>query len=140
MGGCCHGGETDAWYGIPMDIGALDGEYVKVVPLQLYEAIFLLGLAAFLIVRILQKKGMAAPLYFLIYGVWRFFIEFFRADDRGASFIPALSPSQVTALFLILVGIGIYCAYFIIRKKYGADFFQKLPKEAESSGGGSKQE
>ena len=130
MAGCCHGGQTDAWYGIPMDIGVLDGEYVKVVPLQLFEAIFLFALAAFLIVRFWRGKGMEVPVYLIGYGVWRFVIEFFRTDDRGASFIPGLSPSQVTAIFLILVGIGIVVAYFVICRRKGREFFA-LPKEEE---------
>lgn len=132
MAGCCHGGETDAWYGIAMDIGVLDGEFVKVVPLQLFEAIFLFVLAAFLIVRIWQGKGLEAPVYLIGYGVWRFIIEFFRTDDRGASLVPGLSPSQVTAILLVLVGIAIYIAYFVICSKKGRSFFT-VPKKFENN-------
>ena len=123
MAGCCHGGETDAWYGIEMDIGALDGEYVKVVPIQLFEAIFLFALAAFLIVWFWKGKGMEVPVYLIGYGVWRFVIEFFRTDDRGASIIPGLSPSQTTAILLVLLGIAIVVAYFVSCRKRGKEFF-----------------
>ena len=137
MAGCCHGAETDAWYGIAMDIGSLDGEYVKVVPLQLFEAIFLFVLAAILIVQIWRGKGLDAPVYLIGYGVWRFIIEFFRSDDRGASFIPGLSPSQVTAIVLVLVGIAIYIGYFVICSKKGRSYFT-LPGNAEKDPGKEK--
>ena len=39
--GCCHGGKTDAWYGMLM-LGS-EG-YARYVPVQLFEALFLFGL------------------------------------------------------------------------------------------------
>lgn len=123
MAGCCHGRLTDAWYGIPMDIGALDGVYVKVVPIQLFEALFLFALAAFLIFLNCKKKGYCIPVYFIGYGIWRFIIEYFRDDDRGATFISFLTPSQLTAVFLILGGIAIIAITLICKKKFGSDFF-----------------
>lgn len=133
LAGCCHGGETDAWYGIPMDIGVRDGVYVKVVPLQLFEAIFLFALAAFIIARVWKGKGLEAPVYLIGYGIWRFVIEFFRTDDRGASLIPGLSPSQVTAIFMILVGAAIYIGYSVICSRKGRGFFS-VPAQAAESG------
>ena len=133
LAGCCHGGETDAWYGIPMDIGVSDGVYVKVVPLQLFEAIFLFALAAFIIARVWKGKGLEAPVYLIGYGIWRFVIEFFRTDDRGASLIPGLSPSQVTAIFMILVGAAIYVGYFVICSRKGRGFFAD-PAQAAKGG------
>lgn len=131
--GCCHGGETDAWYGIPMDIGKLDGVYVKVVPLQLFEAIFLFALAAFLIWHIWRRKGFAMPIYLIGYGVWRFIIEFFRTDDRGTTFLSFLSPSQLTAVVMVLLGAAIVIAYYIIIRKRGRDFFKNLTREESPS-------
>ena len=131
MAGCCHGGETEAWYGIAMDIGVLDGEYVKVVPTQLFEAIFLFALAAFLIVWFWKGRGMEVPVYLIGYGIWRFIIEFFRADDRGASIIPGLSPSQTTAILLILLGVAICIAYFVICRKKGRAYFAPPQGDAE---------
>ena len=130
-GGCCYGMETDAWYGIPMDIGAMDGVYVKVIPTQLFEAIFLFALAGYLIYRNWKGKGFCLPIYLISYGVWRFLIEYLRADDRGQTFIPFLSPSQLTALFLVIVGAGLIAGYFAIVRKKGKEFF--APPGAENN-------
>ena len=105
--GCCHGKETDAWYGIEMHT---EKGLMTVVPLQLYEAIFLFLLAVLLFWLFYKKEKSfpLMPIYTFFYGLWRFTIEYFRADDRGASFIPFLSPSQLTAICLIIFAIVYY--------------------------------
>ena len=70
-------------------------------PTQLYEAfgeaaIFAL-LACHVLPNIRAKRyafGTAFYGYILLYSVLRFFVEFFRGDDRGVFFLPGLSPSQ----------------------------------------------
>ena len=42
-------------------------------------------------------------MYLVGYGVWRFVIEFFRSDDRGA--VGALSTSQFIGIFIVLAGV-----------------------------------
>ena len=123
--GCCHGGVTDAWYGISQWVEVSPGKYgwETVVPIQLFEALFLFVLAACLFVLVWKKKGFGLSGYLIGYGVWRFIVEFFRTDDRGASFIPGLTPSQATAILMILIGIALIVAYYIIRKKKGRDVF-----------------
>lgn len=120
--GCCSGKPTDAWFGIYMHTA--DYGYAKVVPLQLFEALFLFALAGFLFARNWQRKGMCMPAYLIGYGVWRFVIEFFRGDDRGATFISFFSPSQLTAVLLVLAGIGMTAAYFWMLKKRGKAYFK----------------
>lgn len=102
--GCCHGALTDAWYGIEMwgNMG-----FDRYVPVQLFEAIFLLLLAAFLFLRSYGRQGLCLPLYLSIYAVWRFVAEYMRADYRGDTFVEALSPSQLIAVMLFAVGIGL---------------------------------
>ena len=138
FGGCCYGMETDAWFGIPMDIGTMDHVYVKVVPTQLFEAIFLFALAAFLIWRNWKGKGFCLPTYLIGYGVWRFLIEYLRDDDRGQTFLSFLTPSQLTAVVLVLIGCALIAAYFIIVHKKGKAIFEpplpvgKIEKKSES--------
>ena len=55
--------------------------------------------------------------YLAAYGIWRFFIEFLRADDRGA-FVGVLSPSQTLSLGLVLLAVP---AFFLTRY-----FMQKM--------------
>ena len=104
--GCCHGQVTNEWYGIwNAEVGA------KTVPTQLYEAIFLFLLSAVMIVLLFKinfKYNMS--LYLVSYGIWRFIIEYFRADYRG-NFIPGLSPSQFWSIIMVILGIVIFFLY-----------------------------
>ena len=116
--GCCHGKVTDEWYGIwNAEVGA------KTVPIPLYEAIFLFVLSALMIVLLFRldfKYNMT--LYLISYGIWRFVIEYFRADYRG-DFIPGLSPSQFWSIVMVIGGIAIFFLY-----RY---FDPKITKEDE---------
>ncbi len=106
--GCCFGAETDAWYGIEMSVG---GEWQKRVPIQLFESLFLFALAAVMFALDLRFHFAYNPsLYAVAYGIWRFLIEFARADDRGSSGFGWLSPSQL--LSLVLIGAGVAFALF----------------------------
>lgn len=105
MAGCCHGAKTDAWYGIDM-VGA-GGRFV---PVQLYEALFLFALCGVLL--LMMKKGIRhqMPTYMLVYGAWRFGVEYLRADERGQTVVSFLSPSQLFAILLMLGGIALLMA------------------------------
>ena len=119
--GCCYGKETDAWYGIQFP-----GLHTKVIPTQLFEAIFLFALSAAMIVLLFVvnfKYNMS--LYLISYGIWRFVIEYFRGDYRG-SFIPGLSPSQFWSIIMVLLGIAIFFLY----KKFDPRF-NKEPEQIE---------
>ena len=112
--GCCHGAVTNAWYGIKMytEMG-----YIKVVPIQLFEAIFLFLLASVLFFLFYKKDTVSLfPIYCGVYGLWRFLIEYARIDDRGATFIPGISPSQLTAICLILFTCIYFGVYFVKRR------------------------
>ncbi len=105
MAGCCHGAVTDAWYGIYMETETYG--YARCVPTQLYEAIFLFALFAFMVIRIKKKQSYNLPIYMIAYGAWRFVIEFFRTDNRGELFTKALSPSQIIACIMIAGGVAL---------------------------------
>ena len=111
--GCCHGKVTDEWYGIwNAEVGA------KTVPIPLYEAIFLFVLSALMIILLFRldfKYNMT--LYLISYGIWRFVIEYFRADYRG-DFIPGLSPSQFWSIVMVIGGIAIFFLYRYFDPKF----------------------
>ena len=119
--GCCHGFRTDAWYGIMMH--GSDG-YHKYLPTQLMEAMFLLLLFAFLTVQLLTSKKSACNLssYLIFYGIWRFFIEYLRADYRGDTVVEWLTPSQFIAILLVLVGIALIFVELAVSKKIDESF------------------
>lgn len=101
--GCCHGIAVPPPLGVYMEFA---GE--TVLPVQLYESLFLFGLAAFMMWRYIRGRQYGMPIYMVGYGVWRFFIEYLRGDERGATFVSFLSPSQLTALVLVVGGTALW--------------------------------
>lgn len=100
MAGCCYGRATDAWYGITMvRLG------YKVIPVQLFEAIFLLAFSAILFLAFWKNKRYLLPIYMIGYGIWRIPAEMMRDDDRGATIVSFLTPSQLISILLIAGGI-----------------------------------
>lgn len=112
MAGCCHGKQTDAWYGILMV-----KKQITVIPTQLFEAIFLFALCAFFLYRIWHKKSYNLFLYMIVYGVWRFLIEYARDDYRGTTVVSFLTPSQFTAVLMVVGGIALLVGVVLLRKR-----------------------
>ena len=112
MAGCCYGME----YTGPCAV-VLDG--VSRLPTQIMEAIFLVILSVVLIAVFLKKprRGVVTGLYMTIYAVWRFVIEFFRADYRGN--VGPLSTSQFISLFILAFGV-----YLLIRSRRAVNDFE----------------
>lgn len=102
MAGCCYGQETKAWFGIKM---LVHGVWEKRVPTQLFEAIFLALIFLYLFARIKDKQSYCLQIYMMLYGVWRFVLEFIRADYRGTTVTDLVTPSQLTAIIMVLGGI-----------------------------------
>ncbi len=128
--GCCHG-ETFAqkrWYTLPVHHISESGELLFIehaVPVPLFETLFLLALFALLSWRVFKKKGDALPMYMVLYGVWRFCIEYARADDRGETLFNFLTPSQLTAVLMVIGGIVLFVLYYkVIKKRCSTHFVQ----------------
>ncbi len=113
MAGCCHGEVTDAWFGI-YHVGI----EAKVVPIQLFEALFLFALAGFLAVLVSKKIYGTMAMYMSLYGIWRFIIENFRADDRGSTIVDFMTPSQLTSVILIVGSVFVYIFTSKMSKRY----------------------
>lgn len=81
-------------------------------PSQLYES----ALEGFLLFAILWRlkdkkipEGGILPLFLIFYGIFRFFIEFFREPDAQLGFVLGpFSMGQVLCLLMILGGMGLY--------------------------------
>lgn len=112
MAGCCHGKIVDAWYTVYMPAIS-----AKAVPIQLYEALFLFALFAFITFRIWKNHSCNLPIYMATYGVWRFVVEYFRTDDRGSTIVDFLSPSQFIALIMIVGSVALFFGQKAIMKK-----------------------
>lgn len=105
FGGCCFGKPTNSIIGVQFPVGSLAdqlyGHGVKVIPTQLIEALFLMII--FSITYFWLRKN-AFTYYLILYGIFRFMIEFFRGDNRGVLFQTILTPSQCISSGMILIG------------------------------------
>ena len=81
-------------------------------PSQLYQA-FLEGLVLFLVLLFFTRKprpvGMVSGLFLVLYGSFRFAVEFFREPDGhiGFDFFDWVTRGQLLSLPMIAVGVGL---------------------------------
>ena len=113
--GSCYGRPTDLpWAVTYTDPSSLARDIlgVPVHPTQLYSAAFLVLLSGILVYIGSRSvfKGQVIASYGILYGTFRFFIEFLRGDPRGAVTLAdiTLSTSQVVSLLLVPASLGIY--------------------------------
>ena len=66
-------------------------------------------------------------LYLVSYGIWRFIIEYFRADYRG-NLIPGLSPSQFWSIIMVLLGVAIFFIYHKFDSRFTKEEVTESPK------------
>lgn len=124
MAGCCHGAKTDAWFGIPMNIpGDGTNELVRVIPVQLFEAVFLLALGTFVFLLFWEGKKYLLPLYMVAYSIWRFIAENLRADHRGETVVDFLTPSQLISVLLLVGGVVLFVIEWRIDKRKATEAF-----------------
>ncbi len=103
--GCCYGMETDSFLGV-----TFPGMNHKVLPTQLIEATFEFLLFIFMMLTRKKLKGHNLEVYFIVYGIFRFIIEFFRGDSRGSTGF-FLSPAQFLDILIIIAAIFIILFY-----------------------------
>ena len=116
LSGCCYGVEWK--YGLTYHYSlAESANGVPRFPVQLVEAALNFGLALFLY-NCLKKgrlKNRLLALYFSVYPVYRFLLEYLRGDEyRG--FLGQLSTSQIISLALLLT-VSIYWIISAFRNK-----------------------
>ncbi len=104
--GCCYGSQcaVDHPLAVVYPAGGAAPAGVPLLPTQLMESAFLFLLTITLVLILRRKKtfGTVTGWYMILYGVWRFIIEFYRSDDRGA--VGALSTSQFIGIFIVVAG------------------------------------
>lgn len=103
--GCCYGMETDSFLGV-----TFPGMDHKVLPTQLIEATFEFLLFTFMMLTRKKLKAHNLEVYFIVYGIFRFIIEFFRGDNRGSTGF-FLSPAQFLDILIIIAAILIILFY-----------------------------
>ena len=117
LAGCCYGRETSG----PLFMVFHGSDYapngIPLIPTQAISSV--LNFAHFALLLVFAKKykkgeGQVAGLFFILYSIGRFFLEFLRGDmERGS--VGALSTSQFISLFMFLFG----CVLFWVLGKRG---------------------
>jgi len=109
LSGCCHGKATESCFSIIYTHSLIAPNGIKLIPVQLIEAVFLFMLAIILLILLLKEFNADLPdIYILSYSIFRFIIEFFRGD-KGRGFIGSFSTSQVISIFFT-----IYATFFLL--------------------------
>lgn len=108
--GCCYGKPTESVLGIVNHCSEIAPNGIPLIPVQLFESAA--EIILFILLTALQKKQMSGEkilnIYFLLYGLTRFFLEFMRGDiERG--FIGVFSISQIIAALCVL---GSFVSFF----------------------------
>lgn len=114
LGGCCFGMPFKL-LGVYYPVGSLAYEKygsVPIFPIQLFEAAFLFYIFLFFILKL--KKNLLIY-YLLMYGAFRFIVEFFRGDYRGVLFTGSFSPSQF--ICILMIALGLFINFIILRNK-----------------------
>ena len=119
--GSCYGRPTDLpWAVIYSDPNSLARDIigVPVHPTQLYSAAFLVLLSGILLFIGSRSafRGQVIASYGILYGIFRFFIEFLRGDPRGTVSLAGLTVSTSQAVSLLLVPFSI-AAYIYLRRR-----------------------
>ena len=120
LGGCCYGVEST--FGVVYTHSLNESANgVRRLPVQLFESGYEFILF-FLLSYLLKKgllKGKLFALYLVLYGIFRFFIEYFRGDAyRG--FIFGISTSQFISVFAV-IGAAIYLALRVMKERHEAE-------------------
>lgn len=115
--GCCYGKETNSFLGVQFPHLP-----APVHPTQLYEAAFLFlmfGICFYLLMKKDFKHNLS--LYLVSYGIFRFLIEYVRADHRG-EFVAGISPSQFWGIVMVVAGVALYLTlWYLEKRKKGKD-------------------
>lgn len=105
LNGCCYGRVSEA-HGL---VFPSIGDNQPHLPVQLYEAAFVLVLAGFLAWFKPRRSypGQVFVLYILLYSIGRFILEIFRGDaERGVLISNSLSPGQWISIVGVIFAIG----------------------------------
>ncbi len=113
INGELYGRITDAPWGMVFPNGGPLPRH----PSQLYE-FFLEGVVLFSLLWTLKDKGFRAgvltSIFIILYGIFRFIVEFFREPDQQLGFIAGpFTMGQLLSLSMVFIGTGI----FFLRKK-----------------------
>ena len=106
LNGCCFGKPTDSVFGI-----CFPHSIEKVYPTQVFSfvGLFFIFILLFYIQKKRVFKGEIISIYLILYGTFRFFIEFLRGDLRPILYI--LSFTQIISIAAVCIGVLLFCIF-----------------------------
>jgi len=118
LNGCCFGTPTNSVCGVVFPEDSAAGFYfpnIPIHPAQLYNS--LAGLSIFGLLLYFERykkfKGFTALMFFVLYSVGRFTIDFFRYYEKGMTFC-GLSHNQILSIIVFMVA-GSLLVYYTIQ-------------------------
>tara|TARA_R110000868_G_scaffold105046_1_gene289180 strand:+ start:1098 stop:1898 length:801 start_codon:yes stop_codon:yes gene_type:complete len=115
INGELYGRVTDSSFGLIFPAG---GPYPR-HPSQLYEGVFegaVLTLILWLLLPRVKRYGVISAVFLIGYGVFRYFIEFFREADAQLGYYFGGTTTMGQILCLIMIAFGIAWAFFAMKK------------------------
>ncbi|WP_102401632.1 prolipoprotein diacylglyceryl transferase [Haloimpatiens massiliensis] len=108
LAGCCYGKVTNSWLGVEFKNSDFAPVGVHLHPTQIYSSIFDFALCAFLLWydKKNEKEGRVFSMYFILYGIGRFLVEFLRDDPRGTVWM--FSTSQFISIIMVIFAILVF--------------------------------
>lgn len=98
--GCCYGVPYDGIFSVTYGKDAFAPQDVSLFPIQLLEAICLLGISGWLYM--LPKYKNSLIHYLCLYAIIRFLLEFFRGDVARGSYL-IFSTSQWISIIILII-------------------------------------
>ena len=110
LNGCCFGNACDLPWGVVFPpyspAGSVMGD-IHIHPTQLYSSLY--GLSIFIFLQWLGQKprpdGLLISLFLILYGISRFFVDFYRYYESQMFLIDGLQFNQIVSLGLFFSGI-----------------------------------
>ena len=122
LNGCCFGKACDLPWGIIFPFNSPAGSImteIHIHPTQLYSSLY--GVLIFGILIMLNRykffDGILIGTFFVLYGISRFFIDFYRFYESQMFIINGLQFNQIVSLIMLISGIGILFYRYKISKK-----------------------
>jgi phosphatidylglycerol:prolipoprotein diacylglycerol transferase len=112
LNGCCFGKECHLSWAVKFPAGSPAGSIMgdlSLHPTQLYSSLY--ALIIFLILMLLDRfnifDGISIGLFFILYGISRFIVDFFRYYEEQMIVLAGLGFNQLVSLFMLFTGVVI---------------------------------
>jgi phosphatidylglycerol:prolipoprotein diacylglycerol transferase len=112
LNGCCFGKECHLPWAVKFPPGSPAGSTMgdlSLHPTQLYSSLY--ALIIFFILMMLDRfkllDGITTGMFFILYGISRFIVDFFRFYEEQMFILTGLGVNQLVSLFMFLTGVVI---------------------------------